>query len=87
MVSSGQGVGHVNRGGGMEFGAVEQAVKSLLVLLAQPLAKFLPSPCSFSRTWLKGMTVRPIFSSSGWFRKSPSAPPGAGLRFNFAVAA
>jgi hypothetical protein len=38
------GAGHVNRGGGMEFGAVEQAIKSLLVFPAQPLAKLLPPP-------------------------------------------
>jgi hypothetical protein len=38
------GMSHVNRGGGMEFGPVEQAIKGRPVLFAQALAKLLPPP-------------------------------------------
>ena len=58
----------------MEFGAVEQAIKSLLVFPAQPLAKLLPPPVFL----LQHMAERPngsahIFPSMAGSQKTASS--------------
>ena len=74
------GAGHVNRGGGMEFGAVEQAIKSLLVFPAQPLAKLLPPPVFLLQH--KAERFGPYFPPDGGLAKSRFVPPAAGRLFS-----